>query len=104
MAVCTACGSRLEPAVDFRDATADDASDGSGEITDGAAEADVRGPEGICTPKPMPPIDPEPHIDCVGKHCGDACDPCKDPRACVDATRHAFACNWIRRCVEVETD
>ena len=105
----TACLDDSEPTSSSTHTTSNDA----GEFTDVAAGGDGGSSaddgssadgasSGLCVPRPIPPIDPEPHVDCKGRPCGQPCDPCKDPRTCVDATAQAFLCNWARQCVETD--
>ena len=100
-AVCWGCGGR-SPFLPSTEATPDAGRDEDAGIEAGSDSSEPR--DRLCTPGKVPPIDPVPHIDCIGRACGEACDPCTDPRTCVDATHHAFACNWARQCVEIETD
>jgi hypothetical protein len=87
----TACLDRSEPSSSMTDATSNDA----GEVSDVAV-----GEDGLCMYPPGVPIGRPVHVDCETKMCGESCDPCKDPRICVDATARHFACNFARQCVQ----
>jgi hypothetical protein len=61
-------------------------------------------PSDLCVYPPGPLIWLRPHVDCEKKVCGGSCDPCKDPRTCVDATAREFVCNYAQHCVQWERD